>query len=64
MIASTTDSDSVLILYKLFTLRGTPVICADYFDVKDGKIQSETPVFDPKPFLAMEGRRQRISYCR
>jgi len=52
MIASTTDSDGVLILYKLFTLRGTPAICADYFDVKDGKIQRETLVFDPEPFLA------------
>jgi SnoaL-like domain len=50
------DDNSVLILYSLFTLDGTAAICADHFTLASGKIQSETLVFDPKPFLAARER--------
>ncbi|PZR67440.1 MAG: hypothetical protein DLM66_11275 [Candidatus Dormiibacter spiritus] len=54
-VAALEDAHGVLILYKLFTSDGAPSLCADYFTVDDAKIQSETLVFDPEPFLV---RRQ------
>jgi len=55
-VAALEDAHGVLILYKLFTTDGAPALCADYFTVRDSKIQSETLVFDPEPFLI--ARRQ------
>lgn len=57
-LEATTDGDGVLILYNLF-LDGVPAVCADYFTVRDGKIRSETLVFDPKPFMAAASKRQQ-----
>jgi ketosteroid isomerase-like protein len=54
LVAATPDPDGVLILYKLF-LGGAPALCADHFTVRDGRIQSETLVFDPQPFAAPAG---------
>lgn len=51
-VAATEAGDEVVILYHLFTLTGSPATCADHFTVRDGRIRSETLVFDPKPFLA------------
>jgi ketosteroid isomerase-like protein len=52
MVAASSEGDNVLILYELFTLSGDGAVCADHFTIRSGKIQSETLVFDPKPFLA------------
>jgi len=51
-VAATEEAHSVLVLYKLFTRDGAAALCADYFIIHHGKIQSETLVFDPKPFSA------------
>lgn len=50
-VAVLPDDNGVLILYRLFTAHGEPAFCADYFVVRDGKIKSDTLVFDPEPFL-------------
>ena len=58
LVAATPEEDGVLILYRLFTGDGTPAMCADHFVVHDGRIQSETLVFDPQPFAAAAARRE------
>ncbi|MBJ7602277.1 MAG: nuclear transport factor 2 family protein [Candidatus Dormibacteraeota bacterium] len=50
-VAAVEDARGVLVLYKLFTGTGAPALCADYFAVEENKIQSESLVFDPEPFL-------------
>ena len=49
-VAILEDVHGVLVIYKLFTAAGSPAFCADYFVVRDAKIQSDTLVFDPVPF--------------
>lgn len=49
-VAVLPDELGVLILYRLFTLAAAPAFCSDYFVVRDGKIVSDTLVFDPEPF--------------
>ena len=50
-VAVLEDDRGVEMIYRLCTAAGTPAFCADYFVVKDGKIQAETLVFDPQPFV-------------
>jgi ketosteroid isomerase-like protein len=57
-IAATAQGDGVLILYNLFTLDGAAGTCADYFTIRNGKIESETLTFDPRPFAAARPREQ------
>ncbi len=52
LIAATEEEDGVLLLYNLFTSTGISATCADWFTVREGRIQSETLTFDPKPFAA------------
>ncbi len=57
-VAALEEAGGVLILYKLFTGDGAPALCADYFTVRDNKIQSEALVFDPEPFLIARQRAE------
>lgn len=50
LISATPGTDSVLLLYRLFTTNGDPAICADFFTVRNGKITAEQLTFDPAPF--------------
>ena len=58
LLSATTDGGNVLILYHLFTMQGDAAACADFFTVDSGKIQSETLVFDPEPFVAAARAQQ------
>ncbi|HMK93339.1 MAG TPA: nuclear transport factor 2 family protein [Thermoleophilia bacterium] len=52
LVSAVAEDGDVFILYRLFTARGEPALCADHFTVDDGRITSETLVFDPEPFAA------------
>ncbi len=45
-IAALADDDVVLLMYEVFLPSGSAIRCADAFDVRDGRIQAETLVFD------------------
>jgi hypothetical protein len=50
LINATPATDSILLLYRLFTTNGEAAICADFFTIKDEKITAEILTFDPAPF--------------
>jgi len=57
LVSATESEDQILILYHLFSEVGDPLACADHFQVRDGKIVSETLVFDGQAFAAAAARR-------
>jgi len=50
LISATSNDDSVLLLYRLFTTTGKTAVCADCFTLKQGRITTEILGFDPEPF--------------
>ncbi|HZT97192.1 MAG TPA: nuclear transport factor 2 family protein [Chloroflexota bacterium] len=54
LIAWSVDGEQILIIYNLFMPDGSPALCADYFTVRQGKIQYELLTFDAKPFAAAQ----------
>src|SRR5579859_5626988 len=46
LISAGQADDEILVLYHLFSDAGDALACADHFRVRDGKIVSETLVFD------------------
>lgn len=54
MLAATVGDGGVLVMYDLFTGAGSRATCADFFTLEDGRITSETLVFDPGPFAAAQ----------
>jgi ketosteroid isomerase-like protein len=52
-VAAFGDDTEALLMYELFALSGEPLpLTVDYFTVRDGKITSETLVFDSRSFGA------------
>lgn len=52
LVSATQADEDVLILYHLFSDDGAALPCADNFRVRDGRIVSETLVFDGDAFAA------------
>ncbi len=57
-VSAASSEESVLLLYNLFSDAGDALPCADYFTLRDGRIATETLVFDPRPFAELAQRRQ------
>jgi ketosteroid isomerase-like protein len=56
-VAEFGDETSALIMYELFTKSGEPLpLTVDHFVVRDGKLVSETLVFDTASFAAALAR--------
>jgi hypothetical protein len=57
-VAEFGDETSALIMYELFTTSGAPLpLTVDHFVVRDGKLVSETLVFDTVSFAAALARQ-------
>lgn len=54
------DGDDVCLLYD-FVTRAVTTFFASCYKVKDGKIISIQTVFDPRPFAAMQDKREQAS---
>ncbi len=57
LVSATQADDEILVLYHLFSDDGDALACADHFRVREGKIVSETLVFDGQAFAAAAAQR-------
>jgi ketosteroid isomerase-like protein len=57
LVSATQADDEILVMYHLFSEDGDALACADHFRVREGKIISETLVFDGQAFAKAATKR-------
>jgi ketosteroid isomerase-like protein len=59
-LAALAQGEQVMLMYEVFLPSGKPIRTAEHFTVRDGKIRSETLVFDSLALHAAQAEAQAV----